>query len=242
MNILLLLSKLKRSPKMAGVRKYTNLLYYDPGYVTIKISNFDTIEVDGCKWYMSNQLNMNQRVKGNPWFEGIRDTDVVVDIGANIGAMTIPYAKVAKKVYAVEPLYYNELEDNIELNGLTNVEVLRCGIGEGGGMEIEFDGRKKEVTLMTFAGLKRKIGMQIDFLKIDGEGCEWDIKPSEFKGAREIRMEFHMPRGKVKEYRKRYAEYINWMKNEGYDINVKYIGIGANPYFAEYPEVRASLR
>ena len=242
MNILLLLSKLKRSPKMAGIRKFTNLLYYDPGYVTIKTSNFDTIEVNGCKWYMSDQLVMNQRIKGNPWFWGVRNTDVVVDIGANIGAMTIPYAKVAKKVYAVEPLYYNELEENIRLNGLNNVEVLRCGIGEGQEAELEFDGRVNRVALLAFKELKEMIGGRIDFLKIDGEGCEWDIPPAEFKGIRELRIEFHIPRGKVKKYREKFTQYINWMKNNGYDVHINHVGIGLNPYFAEYPEVRASLR
>ena len=242
MNILLLLSRLKRSPKMAGIRKYTNLLYYAPGFVTIKVSNFDTIEVDGCKWYVSDQITMNQRIKGNPWFEGVRNTDVVVDIGANIGAMTIPYAKVAKKVYAIEPLYYNELQENIKLNGLKNVEVLKCGIGEGKEARLEFDGRIAIVPLVSFRELKAMVGCQIDFLKIDGEGCEWEIEPSEFKGARELRMEFHLPRGKVKEYRKKYREYINWMEKEGYDIYVSYVNVGPNPYFAEYPEVRASLK
>ena len=242
MNILLLLSKVKRSPKMAGIRKYTNLLYYDPGFVTIKVSNFDTIEVDGCKWRVTDQINMNQRIKGNPWFEGIRSTDIVVDIGANIGAMTIPYAKVAKKVYAVEPLYYKELDDNIKLNGLENVEVWRCGIGAGLDVEIEFDGRIERVPLRSFRELKATLGCQIDFLKMDGEGCEWDIEPSELKGIRELRMEFHIPRGKVKEYRKRFEVYINWMKHGGYDIHISYVNIGANPYFAEYPEVRATLR
>jgi len=226
---------------MAGIRKYTNLLYYDPSYVTIKTSNFDTIEVDGCKWRVTNQIIMNQRVKGNPWFEGVRDTDIVVDIGANIGAMTIPYAKVARKVYAVEPLYYKELEENIKLNKLDNVTVFRCGIGEGLEEKLEFDGRVDRVPLMTFESLKKRIGEQIDFLKIDGEGCEWEIEPSELKGIRELRMEFHIPRGKVKEYRKKYDRYIGWMKSEGYDIYVSYVNVGPNPYFAEYPEVRASL-
>lgn len=242
MNILLLLSKLKRSPKMAGIRNYTNLLYYDPGFVTIKISNFDTIEVDGCKWRVSDQLNMNQRIKGNPWFMGVRSTDIVVDIGANIGAMTIPYAKVAKKVYAVEPLFNEELQANVDLNELDNVEVIPFGIGKEGWKDIEFDSKCSEAPFITFGALKRQIGEPIDFLKMDGEGCEWDIDPSELKGIRELRIEFHIPRGKVKEYREKFTQYINWMKNNGYDVHIHHVGIGLNPYFAEYPEVRASLK
>ena len=243
MNILLLLSKLKRSPKMAGIRKFTNLLYYDPNFVTINISKFDTIEIDGCKFQVTDQINMNQRIKGNPWFEGVRSTDIVVDIGANIGAITIPLAKVAKKVYAVEPLYYKELEENIKLNGLKNIEVLKCGIGEGQEVEIEFCDRKERVSLISFRVLKETIGEQINFLKMDGEGCEWEIEPSELKGIRELRMEFHIPRDKVREYRKKYKEYLNWMEAENYEIyNIAYQDSRLNPFFKEDPEVRATLK
>jgi len=189
MNILLLLSKLKRSPKMAGIRQYTNLLYYDPNFVNIDMRNFDVIEVDGCKWWVTDQINsIIGRVKGNPWFEGVRSTDVVVDIGANIGAITIPLAKVAKKVYAVEPLFYKELEDNISLNGLNNVEIIPFGIGEEGQKVIIFSSKCALSPFITFGALKRQIGEQIDFLKMDGEGCEWEMGPPELKGIRELRM------------------------------------------------------
>ena len=175
MNILLWLSNFKHSPKLAGVRKYTNLLYYDPGFVTIDLTKFDIIETDGYRFYVTDQINMNQRVIGNSWFEGVRSTDIVVDIGANIGAITIPLAKVAKKVYAIEPLYYEELEANVKLNGLNNVEILKCGIGEASEIEIDFAGRKRTALLIPFSVLKERIGEQINFLKMDGEGCEWGI-------------------------------------------------------------------
>ena len=242
MNIVLLLSKLKRSPKMAGIRKYTNLLYYDPRFVTIKVSNYDIIETDGCKWYVSDQIPMNQRVKGNPWFEGIRSTDIVVDIGANIGAITIPLAKVAKKVYAVEPLFSEELEANVSLNGLDNVEVIPFGIGADGWKDIKFDYRCGKSPFITFGALKRQIGEQIDFLKMDGEGCEWEMDPSELKGIRELRLEFHIHRGRIKECRRKYEEYVSWMKGEGYKIHIAYINDKLNPYNKEGPEVRASLK
>ena len=96
--------------------------------------------------------------------------------------------------------------------------------------------------LMSFRELKAILKCQIDFLKLDGEGCEWEIEPTELKGIRELRIEFHILRGKVKEYRGKYNQYINWMKSEGYDIHISYVNVGPNPYFAEYPEVRATLK
>ncbi len=241
MNILLQLSKLKRSPRMARIREYTNLLYYDPNFVNIDVRKFDVIEVDGCRFRVNDQINSVQRVKDRPWFERARSTDVVVDIGANIGAVTVPLAKVAKKVYAVEPLFYKELGDNLILNNLNNVEILFIGIGNERSKVIKFSSKSAIASIITFSELKKHIGAQIDFLKMDGEGCEWGIKPSELKGIRELRMEFHILRGRVHECRKKYNEYLDWMKSEGYKINITYVDIGPNPYNKEDPEVRASL-
>ena len=242
MNILLKLSKLKRSPKLARIREYTNLLYYDPNFVNIDIRKYDVVEVDGCRFKVNDQIGSAQRVKNNPWFGKIRSTDIVVDVGANIGAITIPLAKVAKKVYAIEPLFYKELKDNVILNGLDNVEIIRFGIGKERQKVIKFGPKSAEVPIITFAELKKQIGEQIDFLKMDGEGCEWEMEPFELEGIRELRMEFHIQRGKIKECRKKYEEYLNWMKDNGYEINITYVDIGPNPYNAEDPEVRASLR
>ncbi len=242
MNILLMLSKLKRSPKMAGIRQYTNLLYYDPNFITLDMRKYDVIEVDGCKFWVNDQIGSTQRMKDNPWFGKIRSTDIVVDVGANIGAITIPLAKVAKKVYAIEPLFGNELEANLKLNELKNVEIVPIGIGREHSKLIKFGPKSAIAPIITFSELRERIGGRIDFLKMDGEGCEWEMKPSELKGIRELRMEFHIHRGRVRECRRMYKEYLDWMKAEGYEINITYVDIGPNPYNSEDPEVRASLR
>lgn len=58
--------------------------------------------------------------------------DVVVDVGANVGTHAIPFAKVAKKVYAFEPQVpiYDVLVENVALNGLEEkVEALNVALG-----------------------------------------------------------------------------------------------------------------
>ena len=242
MNLLLTLSKLKRNPKLASVRKYTNLLYYDPEWVNVKLSNYDVVEVDGCRFYVTDQINAVQRVNGNDWFDRVRPTDTVVDIGANIGAMTIPFAKVAKRVYAVEPLFFEDLERNIKLNGLDNVTVIYAGVGNGGSKIIGFSSKSAPSTIISFDALRSKIGTPIDFLKMDGEGCEWEIEPPELKGIRELRIEFHISRDNTREDRRKYQEYMDWIKSEGYEIFATDEDTGPNPYFIGHPEVRASLR
>lgn len=55
---------------------------------------------------------------------------VVVDAGANIGALTIPLASQVKYVYAFEPQaeVAQILRDNTQ--HLSNVEVIQCGLGD----------------------------------------------------------------------------------------------------------------
>ena len=60
--------------------------------------------------------------------------DVVFDIGANIGAFTVPFSKKVGKlgeVYAFEPqkLIYDILQDNVNKNNLKNAKVFNVGVG-----------------------------------------------------------------------------------------------------------------
>lgn len=63
----------------------------------------------------------------------LKDTDVVLDAGANIGFHAIGMAKFSKKVYAFEPqpLIYNILTTNVLYNDLTKkIEQFRLGLGD----------------------------------------------------------------------------------------------------------------
>ena len=65
----------------------------------------------------------------------IMKDDVVFDIGSNIGAFTVPFAKKVGElgqVYAFEPqkVIYDLLQDNVNKNKLKNVKVFNVGIGK----------------------------------------------------------------------------------------------------------------
>lgn len=130
----------------------------------------------------------------------IRATDVVVDIGANIGGFTIAAALKAKYVFAIEPLFYKQLEKNIELNNLENVTVLPFALGDGSTtVDLEFNKiSRKNVPTFTFKQILQSIEClyigspeQIKFLKCDCEGYEWYIRPSDLDRFRRIEMEIH---------------------------------------------------
>lgn len=72
--------------------------------------------------------------------------DTVVEAGANIGAHTVPLAKMAANVVAFEPQrhVYHLLCGNLALNGLLNVQAYPAGLGAEGGFRyppmLDYDG------------------------------------------------------------------------------------------------------
>ena len=124
-------------------------------------------------------------------FSDIRKDDIVIDIGANVGAFCIRAAYYSDSVYAVEPLTCETLEKNILLNGVF-VTVLDCALGDGTPKAITWDGVSR---VMKTVPLKTIIGMAggCDFLKCDCEGAEWLIDPNDLGSIRRIEMELHLP-------------------------------------------------
>lgn len=73
----------------------------------------------------------------------LKDDDIVIDIGANIGTHTLAYSSLVPKgqVLAFEPnkRSYDVLVKNVELNNLDNVHVFRSGLGNKVGLELVTD-------------------------------------------------------------------------------------------------------
>jgi FkbM family methyltransferase len=124
-------------------------------------------------------------------FDDIRAEDIVIDIGANVGAFCIRAARYSDHVVAVEPVAWRILEENIGLNQVP-VQVIRGALGDGHPAEISWDGYGEMVPTFT---LRQIIGMAggCDFLKCDCEGAEWGILPEDLAGIRRIEMELHLP-------------------------------------------------
>lgn len=144
-------------------------------------------------------------------FKDIRETDIVLDIGAGCGGFTLPAARKAKKVYAVEPLFTSELEDNIQRNNIKNVQVIPFALGDYREMDISYSGCKKKLQTVTFDEVLEQCGGKIDFLKCDCEGAEWTIKPELLFGIRRLEIELHNSTGINK-------QFVQSLKKKGYLI------------------------
>jgi len=172
------------------------------------ISRVET--TDGYSFGVDGIKEANE-VLGDVDFSGIGEGDAVLDLGAHVGGFAIRAAKYARMVYAVEPVFAEELRANIKKNGMEDkITVLECALGDGKKERIVFDGKEKVVQTYTVPELLKKTG-DITFLKVDVEGAEWAIKPEHLLGIRRIEFEAH-----VKGYNQKLEAALkeNWFVKE----------------------------
>jgi FkbM family methyltransferase len=241
--IILEFFRIIRRSAFSGLWKYINYAYYNPKTVILPINNYDYITVDGYVFQFNDQVFDIQRVNGNPWFEGIRSGDIVLDIGANIGAIAIPLAKVARQVYAVEPIFDDLLNDNMALNRVDNIKILKYALGDKpGNTKIAYGYREGQAISKTFAELKEMCGEKIDFLKCDCEGGEWYIQPRECEGIRELRFEFHIRHNHQKQDLASLEKWCQWLDVNGYEKHISDAKTAPNLRFKRCWLFRASKK
>lgn len=170
---------------------YVNHRFNEDEYILVnrKFTENTFCLYEGLFYEISDQLHLLDEIDDEYDFSDVRPTDAVLDIGANVGTVTMPLAKKAKCVCAVEPLYADVLHRNIVKNNINNVTIIDGGIGTGL-QSITYRSRSKNVELTPFADILKRCG-PIDFLKCDCEGCEWNIEPDDLRGIRRIEIEVH---------------------------------------------------
>ncbi|MDD5220473.1 MAG: FkbM family methyltransferase [Candidatus Bipolaricaulis sp.] len=136
----------------------------------------------------------------------LRESDTVLDLGANIGAFSLRCAKICKKVFAYEPITFTALFENIHLNKMEDKIIPMYGaLGNGVVQPVNWFGVCRNIRTKTITQILEETG-PVDFMKCDVEGAEWYIEPREVKDIRHIEMEFHMndplaSQGKIDEYK-----------------------------------------
>lgn len=117
-----------------------------------------------------------------------------IDVGANIGLISIPLAKLRPDVsiYAIEadPHIFSYLNQNIQLNQLDNIKALNCPIHAESGLELPFFAPKdkmgcgsftplftQEATMLVTKTLDKIVEEEqipkVDLIKMDIEGYEY---------------------------------------------------------------------
>jgi FkbM family methyltransferase len=125
----------------------------------------------------------------------IKKSKIGIDIGANIGITTMWMARHCEKVYSFEPDLDNikRFNENIEVNNISNVELVQQAVSNENGVATFhlFDSyghhsldqnhiakakKSVQVKTITLDQFCEEKGIQeIDVLKIDVEGLEYDV-------------------------------------------------------------------
>jgi FkbM family methyltransferase len=163
----------------------------------------------------------------------IKPGDIVIDAGANIGALSVPMARRVGPngwVLAVEPqrLVHQVLCANVAANGLANVVAHWCGLGavpgvavvpaldhgrehNYGGVGLRAGGAGEQVSVVTIDSLDLP-GCAL--IKVDVEGMELDV----LRGAAQT-IRRHRPRLFVENNgTERSPPLIRWLLEQGYRL------------------------
>lgn len=171
----------------------------------------------------------------------VKESDIIVEIGGHIGLYSCYAAKKASRgkvyVYEPNPQNFQILEENIKLNGFTNIISFNLAItsknGEidfnlsptntGGHSIFQVDSKKtfkvKTITLEDIFS-QNKLD-HIDLLKVDAEGAEYEIilaaSDKILNKVKTIAIEYHdyFPHGHT------YFDLVNFLKAKGYKVEVK---------------------
>ena len=193
-------------------QKYINRRWKDPTKVIIDRSVVKYIVTPEGLIFPVSDAGILHQVIWEYRFDDLKPDDVVLDLGANIGAFSLRAAQKCKHVYAVEPLYTDELKENIARNNLQDkISVIPYGIGYGEKIPIKYLDRVKEIQTYPLSEILKITG-PISFMKCDIEGAEWTIQPEDIAGIPRMEFEVHEGCDSCMPEKPELLEYIrkNW--------------------------------
>lgn len=170
----------------------------------------------------------------------IKDGDIFLDVGANIGYYTLMAARRVGengRVYAFEPAFdtYKFLKYNIKINKFDNILTYRLTVSDKSGyvnlnlgnkfntgsssvisIPPNFSGKIEKVACITLDEFAKKEGIgKVDVIKIDVEGAELHV----LKGARKL-LEENKPRILL-EMRRNSSAILKYLIELGYHPEIR---------------------
>jgi FkbM family methyltransferase len=201
---------LRMLPSFRGKQRMANLILKG------KLASEKNIWIKGrydCEYLLPN---LRENISRDIYLNGVYEAETIrflakmippngnfLDLGANIGAITIPLNRRRKDIHTIaveaSPRVYDYLAQNIERNGLGRIQLVNKALYYEDGVELDFyspeekfgkgslspvftDRSEKTVTIKVDTLLKELNMRSVDMIKIDVEGYEHQV----FKGAPDL--------------------------------------------------------
>ena len=161
----------------------------------------------------------------------------ILDVGANFGLFSLlaagQFPAATIHAYEPNPRVYPAARANLEL---VNATAFQAGVGKtSGSADIRESGDSRlaqtvisasgAIQIVSLAEAITRLGGELDLLKLDCEGAEWDIFDDieSFRRVRAIRMEYHLMGGRTIDALTDCAERLNFRvarleQNQGFGI------------------------
>lgn len=227
--------------KLMGLMRYVSNNKLDEflEYVKNIDDDYEVVIIGGIKYY--NVFNSKFRKKHQQNYESCSEEyffDVgwemvncsgrnVIDIGGNVGDSALFFAKNGAKVIGLEPVKHlydlaieninlnNDLKGNIEfVNKAAGIKRGKLDIIDSVGLYADQDSTSYVVDVITIPDIINNYNIKPDVLKMDCEGCEFDIIENEdLSMFKDIVFEHHSEM-----VGKDYNQLIDILKNQNFKI------------------------
>jgi len=114
-----------------NIQAWINNRFKSDNKTVLYTSDIATVKTDYAVFNFDGNYDTLAQVRDDYKTDDMRPSDIVLDIGACIGAFTLKAAKMSYRVYAIEPLMCDALRANIALNPYRNVEIIEAALGSG---------------------------------------------------------------------------------------------------------------
>lgn len=110
---------LKDFLEIKDFQEFINRRFKSESSVIVPKNIIKYVETDYAKFYLDDMFSTIGGANSDYSLEGLRSDDIVLDIGACIGAFSLKIAKKVSHIFAVEPMMTERLRQNININNIT---------------------------------------------------------------------------------------------------------------------------
>jgi len=232
MKIKKILNQHKKIKKLGiSILEVASLIKKPDGNIEVNLFG-KKLKVNSAFWYMHGleELFLEETYKFNSDIE----TPRIIDCGANTGLSVIYFKRLfpKSKISAFEPdtEIFTVLKENLHTFGYDDVELINKAVWNkngsikflaSGGVGGRISEDENEQTLeMPTSRLRDLLDEEIDFLKIDIEGAEFDVIKdcaSKLKNVKNLFIEYHS----LEKNEQKLDEILKIMKDAGFKFYIK---------------------